>query len=65
VLAVLGVGAYRIAFDRKKANVGRQDERVGETELWVLPNPSGLNAHFQKPEMMNVFRELREAVATA
>jgi double-stranded uracil-DNA glycosylase len=62
VLAVLGVGAYRVAFGRKKATVGKQDARIGDTELWVLPNPSGLNAHFQKPEMMNVFSELRAAV---
>ena len=59
VLAVLGVGAYRAAFGRKKAKVGRQDERIGDTEIWVLPNPSGLNAHYQKPEMANVFRELQ------
>ena len=62
VLAVLGVGAYRAAFGRKSAKVGRQAERIGETEIWVLPNPSGLNAHFQKPEMANVFRELRKSV---
>jgi TDG/mug DNA glycosylase family protein len=62
VLAVLGVGAYRAAFGRKTAKVGRQDERIGDTTIWVLPNPSGLNAHFQKPEMANVFRELRNAV---
>jgi TDG/mug DNA glycosylase family protein len=62
VLAILGVGAYRVAFGRKAAKVGRQDERIGTTELWVLPNPSGLNAHFQKPEMANVFRQLRDAV---
>jgi TDG/mug DNA glycosylase family protein len=61
VLAVLGVGAYRAAFGRPKAKVGRQDERIGDTEIWVLPNPSGLNAHFQKPEMARVFRELRTA----
>jgi double-stranded uracil-DNA glycosylase len=62
VLAILGVGAYRVAFGRKAAKVGKQDKRIGETDLWVLPNPSGLNAHFQKPEMANVFRELRKAV---
>jgi double-stranded uracil-DNA glycosylase len=62
VLAILGVGAYREAFGRKNAKVGRQDERIGDTEIWVLPNPSGLNAHFQKPEMANVFRELHAAV---
>jgi TDG/mug DNA glycosylase family protein len=64
VLAVLGVGAYRTAFGRKNAKVGRQDQPIRATEVWVLPNPSGLNAHFQKPEMANVFRELRDAVST-
>jgi TDG/mug DNA glycosylase family protein len=62
VLAILGVGAYRTAFGRKNAKVGRQDEGIGDTEVWVLPNPSGLNAHFQKPEMAKVFRELRESL---
>ncbi len=62
VLAILGVGAYRAAFGRKHANVGRQNERIGDAEIWVLPNPSGLNAHFQKPEMANVFRELRRSL---
>src|SRR5690348_9319200 len=45
-LAVLGVGAYRQAFDRPDAKMGTQDERIGHTRLWVLPNPSGLNAHY-------------------
>jgi TDG/mug DNA glycosylase family protein len=62
VLAILGISAYRVAFGRKAATVGKQDERIGETELWVLPNPSGLNAHFQKPEMAKIFRELSQAV---
>jgi double-stranded uracil-DNA glycosylase len=62
VLAILGVGAYRVAFGRKTATVGKQAERIGTTELWVLPNPSGLNAHFQKPEMAKVFRALRESL---
>jgi TDG/mug DNA glycosylase family protein len=60
VLAVLGVGAYRMAFDRPKAKVGRQDETIGETRLWVLPNPSGLNAHYQGEALAKVFRELRD-----
>lgn len=62
VLAVLGVGAYRVAFDRPRAFVGRQDERIGETLLWVLPNPSGLNANYQAADLARIFRELREAV---
>jgi len=45
VVAVLGLTAYRQAFARPKAAAGRQDEMLGDAELWVLPNPSGLNAH--------------------
>ena len=45
VVAVLGVTAYRQAFAKPKAVQGRQDDRLGRAELWVLPNPSGLNAH--------------------
>lgn len=45
VVAVLGITAYRTAFGRARATPGRQPERIGETELWVVPNPSGLNAH--------------------
>jgi len=61
-LAVLGVGAYRVAFGRPRAAVGPQDETIGETKLWVLPNPSGLNAHYRPADLARVFRELREAV---
>src|SRR2546423_11240533 len=43
-LAVLGLGAYRTAFNQPKALVGPQEERMGDTVLWVLPNPSGFNA---------------------
>jgi len=59
ILAVLGVGAYRKAFSRPKAAVGRQDERIGDTVLWVLPNPSGLNANYQQPDLVRLFRQLR------
>src|SRR5262249_49208282 len=45
-LAVLGVGAYRVAFAQPKAGLGLQPQRIGDTRIWVLPNPSGLNAHF-------------------
>ncbi|HJU92062.1 MAG TPA: G/U mismatch-specific DNA glycosylase [Pyrinomonadaceae bacterium] len=60
VLAVLGLGAYRTAFNQPKAIVGRQEDRIGETVLWVLPNPSGLNANYQAPDLARLFRELRE-----
>ena len=62
VVAVAGVTAYRTAFGRPGARVGLQPERVGEARLWVLPNPSGLNAHWTTPRLVEAFRELREAV---
>jgi double-stranded uracil-DNA glycosylase len=58
-LAVLGITAYRVAFDRPKAQIGPQDERIGETAIWALPNPSGLNAHFNLPRLAELFAELR------
>ncbi|MEO8434889.1 MAG: G/U mismatch-specific DNA glycosylase [Pyrinomonadaceae bacterium] len=61
-LAVLGIGAYRLAFAKPKAVLGRQEEKIGDTIVWVLPNPSGLNAHYQAKELARLFRELREAV---
>jgi TDG/mug DNA glycosylase family protein len=61
-LAVVGVGAYRTAFGKPKAKLGLQEETIGETQIWVLPNPSGLNANYQAPELVALFRELREAV---
>jgi double-stranded uracil-DNA glycosylase len=61
-LAILGIGPYRIAFDSPKATVGLQPETIGETRLWVLPNPSGLNAHYLPKDLVRVFRELREAL---
>lgn len=60
-LAVLGLGAYRAAWDRPKAVIGRQDETVGATVIWVLPNPSGLNAHYQANDLARLFRELKAA----
>lgn len=45
VVAIAAVTAYRTAFSRPKARTGRQEERLGDAELWVVPNPSGLNAH--------------------
>jgi TDG/mug DNA glycosylase family protein len=61
-LAVLGIGAFRAAFGRPKAGWGLQPERLGETRLWVLPNPSGLNASFQIDDLVRTYRELRMAL---
>ncbi|MEV4611660.1 G/U mismatch-specific DNA glycosylase [Kitasatospora sp. NPDC049258] len=62
-LAVLGIGAYRTAFGRPKAAVGPQQHVIGATQVWVLPNPSGLNAHYTLDGIAAEFRTLREAVA--
>jgi len=62
-VAVLGLGAYRTAFHRPDAGIGLQAELLGPSRLWVLPNPSGLNGHYQLPELARLFGELRAAVA--
>ncbi len=63
VLAVLGIGAYRTGFGRKDAVLGEQpDHRIGQTRIWVLPNPSGLNAHYTLDKLGRLFAELRQAV---
>ena len=61
ILAVLGLGAYRTAFNQPKAVVGPQEEFMGHTRLWVLPNPSGLNANYQAADLARLFQELRES----
>lgn len=62
-IAVLGVLAYRVALARPGATVGRQPETLGGAGLWVLPNPSGLQARYQLAEMIEMFTELRLAAA--
>ena len=61
VVAVVGIGAYRIAFDRPRAVVGRQPETIEGALLWVLPNTSGLNANHQAADFAEVFRALARA----
>jgi double-stranded uracil-DNA glycosylase len=63
VVAVLGVGAYRTAFARPRATVGPQPDAIGGVPAWVLPNPSGLNAHYQLPDLAEAFAELRRSLA--
>ena len=58
-LAIVGIGAYRTAFDRPKAKMGLQDETIGDTQIWVLPNPSGLNANYQPAQLAELFAELK------
>lgn len=60
-VAVLGVGAYRAAFAQPKAIIGEQKERIAGARVWVLPNPSGLNANYQLKDLRRLFRVLRLA----
>jgi TDG/mug DNA glycosylase family protein len=60
-LAVLGVTAYRTAFGEPKAGLGLQPRTIGTTAVWVLPNPSGLNAHYTPDRLAEMFAELRSA----
>ncbi|CAL9558032.1 G_U mismatch-specific DNA glycosylase [Actinosynnema sp. ALI-1.44] len=65
VVAVVGITAYRTAFGRPRAVVGPQPEQIASSRLWVLPNPSGLNAHYRLDDLAEVFRRLRSEVAEA
>jgi double-stranded uracil-DNA glycosylase len=60
-VAVLGFGAYRAAFGRPNALAGSQPDRLGPSVVWLLPNPSGLNAHHQLPALVTAFAALRSA----
>jgi TDG/mug DNA glycosylase family protein len=59
LVAVLGVVAYRAAFGRPGASLGLQDELVGGRPVWVLPNPSGLNAHYKPADFARLYGEAR------
>ncbi len=61
IVAVAGVTAYRAAFGKKAAQVGPQAETTGATRLWVVPNPSGLNAHWPLADITAEFGRLRAA----
>jgi TDG/mug DNA glycosylase family protein len=62
VVAMLGVDAFRRAFGRPKAVIGPQPDGLGSSRLWILPNPSGLNAHYQLPQLIELFAALGAAV---
>jgi TDG/mug DNA glycosylase family protein len=61
-LAVVGMTAYRVGFGQPKAKIGLQQENIGKTQIWVLPNPSGLNAHHQLPDFIRLFQELHDSI---
>jgi double-stranded uracil-DNA glycosylase len=65
IVAVLGITAYRTAFVRPHATAGAQQERLGDRPLWVLPNPSGLNAHAQLPDLAAAYRAAAVAAGIA
>jgi TDG/mug DNA glycosylase family protein len=58
-LAILGLGAYRLAFREPRAVCGLQERTIDETRIWLLPNPSGLNAHHSSTELIRLFRALQ------
>ena len=60
-VAFLGISTYRVAFGVPKAIVGEQPERFEGSGVWVLPNPSGLNAHYQQPQLTSHYAALRAA----
>jgi TDG/mug DNA glycosylase family protein len=62
VLAILGFGVYRTAFGQSRVNPGRQERMIGSTAVWVLPNPSGLNAHYQIDDFIELFQELHMTI---
>ena len=62
-LAMLGLTAYRVAFGDRAAAVGPQALALGDTRVWLLPNPSGLNAHHQLPDLAREFARLRARVS--
>ena len=62
-VAVLGLGAYRVAFGRPRAAVGEQEESLGQARVWLLPNPSGLQGHYRLEDVVAELRRLRSTLA--
>lgn len=62
ILAVLGISAYRTAFQRPQAQMGEQPAGLGSARLWLLPNPSGLNAHYTPAALARVFHDFRVTI---
>ncbi len=65
VLAIVGMGAYRTAFNRPRSALGLQSETLGGTAIWLLPNPSGLNANYRPTDLVTLYRELKEWVSAS
>ncbi len=65
VLAILGISAYRLAFNQPRAVLGKQHDTFGTTQLYILPNPSGLNAHYTPADLARVYGEFRQTIEAA
>ena len=63
VVAILGVGAYQAAFGHARVRIGEQSEMIGDARVWVLPNPSGLNANYKLPDLARLFRRLNSVAS--
>src|SRR5688572_5363095 len=61
VIAVAGITAFRTAFGERRARPGRQDATIGDAQLWVVPNPSGLNAHATITTLADAYRDVAVA----
>jgi len=61
-VAILGITTYRTAFKKPRAKLGLQEDKISDAKIWVLPNPSGLNAHFQIKELGLLFAQLKSGV---
>ena len=61
-VAFLGISTYRVAFQQPKAAIGRQPTRLADSAAWVLPNPSGLNASWQLPRLIDAYGDLRASI---
>jgi len=64
IVAFLGIDAYRTAFGVRQVHIGLQPDAIGSARIWVLPNPSGLNAHYQLKDFARLFRRLRATLRT-
>ncbi len=61
-VAILGLGVYRSAFHNPNAGLGLQEEKLGDTPVWVLPNPSGINARYRIEDLVRYMEQLRKWV---
>ena len=64
LVAIVGLTAFRTAFGRPKATMGLQAEPLGGRPVWVLPNPSGLNAHYKPADFARLYAEARTFALT-